>query len=88
MMFYGFIKKLEKYEWIINKPVEILYWVMDGTNAVPICPPPIPIPGVSKSLLPRGNKNKKEEDIRWFPMIVMKKSKIDKYFIKKTMKIL
>ena len=44
---------------------------MDGTNIGPIgSPPPIPIPGVSKSLLPGIRKN----TLLMIPMILMKKA--------------
>ena len=38
-----------------EKTINILYWVMDGTNIGPYWPPsPIPIPSVRKSHLPGG----------------------------------
>ena len=47
---------------------------MDGTNIGPnFSPPPIPIPGVSKSLLPGMGKNKHMFD--GFPSFLLKKQK-------------
>ena len=56
---------------IINKlflkTIFVLYWVMDGTNSDPYFPP-IPISGVSKSLLPGGKtvQNKHMFDDSYF----------------------
>ena len=36
-----------------------IYWVMVGTNIATYFSPPLPIPGVSKSLLPGGDKMEK-----------------------------
>ena len=43
--------------------MKTLYWVMDGTNIGPYFPPPFPIPGVSKSLLPGWLKQNKKTHI-------------------------
>ena len=55
--------------WIIKKLIQIVYWVKDGTNVGPYCPhPPIPIPGVSKSLLPGVKQIRKThtfDDVLW-----------------------
>ena len=60
----------EQNNFFFNEPLEIqiniLYWVMDGTNIGAYLPPspiPILIPGLSKSLLPGGNQILKNH---WF----------------------
>ena len=54
--------------------MSILYWVMDGTNIDPYLPP-IPIPSVSKSLLPAGIQSKEKHVFNYFLWIYKESEK-------------